>query len=86
MPKAKRYKAQAFDKMQYFYREAHEPLIHCMIRLSGHLDDALLEKAVTLDGAVSRLVSFPVMQRLFHKAFKSRSCRTATSGCWMMRY
>lgn len=48
MPKAKRYKAQAFDKMQYFYRAAHEPLIHCIIKLSGHIDDALLEKAVSV--------------------------------------
>ncbi len=34
--------------MQYFYRKTHEPLIHCMIRLTGHIDEALLEKAVSL--------------------------------------
>lgn len=47
MPKAKNYKTQAFDKMQYFYRSAHEPLIHCLIKLSGAIDEALLTKAVS---------------------------------------
>ncbi len=48
MPRAKRYKAQAFDKMQYFYRKAHEPLIHCLIKLAGQINEALLSKAVSV--------------------------------------
>ncbi len=62
MPKTKRYKAQAFDKMQYFYRAAHEPLIHCMIKLGDHLDDALLEKAVTLS-----MDAIPMLRCVFNR-------------------
>ncbi|MDR3645552.1 MAG: hypothetical protein P4M02_10805, partial [Clostridia bacterium] len=41
-------RAEAFDLMQYFYGSAHDPLIHCRIRFSSHLDEAALKRAVTL--------------------------------------
>ena len=39
--------AEAFDIMQYYYRSAHEPFIHCQIRCS-HLDEDCLKTAVDL--------------------------------------
>ena len=48
MPRPRRYKAQAFDILQYFYGTAHEPVIHCRIRCAGTVDASILKKAVTL--------------------------------------
>jgi len=41
-------KAQPFDCMQYFYGAAQEPLIRCLIRFSGHLNENALKHAVDL--------------------------------------
>ena len=41
-------KMESFDLMQYFYGSVHDPLIHGLFRLSGHLDAHVLKKAVTL--------------------------------------
>ncbi len=43
----KTYKAESFDKMQYLYGAAHDPLVHGVIRFSGRIDIAALNKAVT---------------------------------------
>ena len=50
------YPAEAFDAMQYFYGAAHEPQIHCLIRLSGHLDEAVLRRAVTLSAGALPMI------------------------------
>jgi NRPS condensation-like uncharacterized protein len=42
------YKAEAFDILQYLYGTAHDPIIHCLIRLGAPVDASLLIKAVTL--------------------------------------
>ena len=42
------YKAESFDIMQYFYGAVHNPLIHCYIRFSGHINVSELKRAVTL--------------------------------------
>ena len=44
----RRYKAESFDKMQYLYGAAHDPLIHGVIWFSEQLDIAALKRAVTL--------------------------------------
>lgn len=44
----KRYRAESFDLMQYFYGKAHEPLIHALLRFPDHLDEDILKQAVTL--------------------------------------
>jgi NRPS condensation-like uncharacterized protein len=56
----KRIKAEAFDVMQYFYRTAHEPLIHCLISFRGHVDEAALIKAVSLS-----LKAIPILSCTF---------------------
>lgn len=45
---ARRYKVEAFDKMQFFYGDMHKPRIQCFIRLSGHIDADALTKAVSI--------------------------------------
>ena len=50
-------KAQPFDCMQYFYGAAQEPLIRCLIRFSGHLNEDALKHAVDLSiGALPMIV------------------------------
>ena len=39
-----KYRVEAFDKMQFFYGDFHEPLIRCRIRLTGHIDEGALKK------------------------------------------
>lgn len=65
MARKKIYKAEAFDIMQYFYGTVHDPLIHCLIRFSAHLDEIALKKAVTLSGEVNPLIRccFDIDQR-----------------------
>lgn len=41
-------KAEAFDIMQFFYGKAHDPLIHCYVEFSEHINEKLLKKAVTI--------------------------------------
>ncbi|EKQ56856.1 MULTISPECIES: condensation domain-containing protein [unclassified Clostridium] len=57
MTKSKKFKAEAFDIMQYFYGSVHEPLIHCLIDFSCHIDKAALIKAVTLSLKTNPLIS-----------------------------
>lgn len=40
-------KAEPFDIMQYFYREVHDPLIHCLMQFSAPIEEKTLIKAVT---------------------------------------
>lgn len=47
MKKTDKYRAEAFDIMQYFYRSVHKPLIHCFIHFTGHIDEIVLKAAVT---------------------------------------
>ena len=47
MASVKKIKAEAFDMMQYYYGTVHDPLIHCLIRFSRHVDEVALKKAVT---------------------------------------
>ncbi len=56
MEKVKKYSAETFDLMQYFYGSVHDPLIHCLIRLSVHIDEMLLKKAVTLSLAAIPMI------------------------------
>ena len=51
---------EAFDVMQYFYRKAHDPLIRCILRLSGRLDENALVRAVTLSTS-----AIPLLQCCF---------------------
>jgi NRPS condensation-like uncharacterized protein len=46
--KAKTYKAEAFDILQYFYGTVHDPIIHGLFRFGGRLDASVLTQAVTL--------------------------------------
>jgi len=62
----KKVKAEAFDLMQYLYKTAHEPLIHGVLCLAGHVDETVLQRAVTLS---SKAVP-PVLMR-----FKMRRSR-----------
>ncbi len=39
---------EALGAMHYFYSFVHEPLIRCVITFSGHIDEAVLKKAVDL--------------------------------------
>jgi NRPS condensation-like uncharacterized protein len=48
LTKVKKIKTETFDAMQYFYGMVHDPLIHCLIHFSGHVDEVALKKAVTL--------------------------------------
>lgn len=48
MVQVKKIKAEAFDIMQYFYSTVHDPLIHCHMHFSGHVDEVALKKAVTM--------------------------------------
>ena len=41
-------KTQSFDLMQYLFGSVHEPLIHGLLRFTGHLDESALERAVDL--------------------------------------
>jgi NRPS condensation-like uncharacterized protein len=41
-------RTEAFDLMQNYYRTFHDPIIRCLIRFSGRLDAAALERAVDL--------------------------------------
>jgi NRPS condensation-like uncharacterized protein len=54
--KPKKIKAEAFDVMQYLYSTVHEPLIHCVISLTGHVDEIILKKAVDLSFSVVPLI------------------------------
>jgi NRPS condensation-like uncharacterized protein len=56
MRKEKIIKAESFDVMQYLYGRVHDPLMHCMIRFSGHIDAVILKKAVTLSGETIPLI------------------------------
>lgn len=56
MAKVKKIKAESFDIMQYLYGSVHEPLIHCLIRFSGHIDAAILKRAVTLSSEAIPLI------------------------------
>jgi NRPS condensation-like uncharacterized protein len=58
MTKRKRIKAETFDVVQYFYGKVHEPLIHCMISLAGHVDEAILKQAVDLSFAAIPLLGY----------------------------
>lgn len=50
---ARKYRVEAFDKMQFFYGDVHKPRIQCCIRLSGHIDADALKKAVSISkGAI----------------------------------
>ncbi len=56
MGKRGKIQAEAFDVMQYFYSTVHEPLIHCMISLAGHVNETIFKKAVDLSfGAIPLL-------------------------------
>lgn len=57
MKRANRIKAESFDRMQYFYRAVHEPLIHARIQFDGHLDETTLKKAVTCSAGVIPLIA-----------------------------
>lgn len=48
MAQVKKIKAEAFDIMQYFYGNVHDPQIHCLICFSGHVDENALKRAVAL--------------------------------------
>ena len=41
-------KAEAFDRLQYFYGKVHEPLIHANMEFAGQIDEEILKQAVTL--------------------------------------
>lgn len=47
MNRNKSYRTTAFERMQYFYSNAHEPLIHARIRVSTPLDAKMLVDAVS---------------------------------------
>lgn len=56
MKKSGKFRAEAFDIMQYFYRSVHEPLIHCFIHFTGHIDEMILKTAVTQSlGAIPQI-------------------------------
>jgi len=41
-------KAQPFDCMQYFYSTVQQPLIRCLARFNGHLNESALKQAIEL--------------------------------------
>lgn len=49
-------KAEAFDVMQYFYNTAQEPLVRCLVRLDGHIDECALKRAVALSAGACPLI------------------------------
>ena len=49
--------------MQYFYRDIHEPLIHCFIKFEGRIDEGILKKAVTLS-----LDEIPIIKCTFNNS------------------
>lgn len=65
MIKVKKFKAESFDIMQYFYGAVHEPLIHCLIEFFGHVDEKALKKAVTISAQ-----ALPMIQCCFN--YRSR--------------
>ena len=56
MSELKKFKAETFDIMQYFFRSVHDPLIRCCINFSGHLDEDVLKKAVTISAGAIPLI------------------------------
>lgn len=57
-------KAESFDILQYFYRSAHEPIIHALIRFDAELDDQILMQALTRS-----LKDVPQMRSGFSEGF-----------------
>lgn len=56
MKRAEIFKAEPFDTMQYFYRTAHDPLVRCLIRMDGHIDEEALKRALTLSSKAIPLI------------------------------
>lgn len=56
MGELRKFKAEAFDIMQYFYGSVHEPLIHSLIEFSGHIDEMVLKKAVSVSTDINPLI------------------------------
>ncbi|MDP4088574.1 MAG: hypothetical protein Q8930_04790 [Bacillota bacterium] len=52
----KKFKAEAFDIMQYFYGMVHDPIIHSLIKFRGHIDERALIKAVTISADTIPLI------------------------------
>ena len=73
MAAMKKYRAESFDQMQYLYGAVHDPLIHCVIRLSGHIDTAALQRAVSIS-----LAAVPMIQCCFE--IKATGPRWADRG------
>jgi NRPS condensation-like uncharacterized protein len=62
-------KAEALDVLQYFYGSVHEPLVRCIVRFEGHIDEEVLKNAFDLSSE-----ALPVIK-----------CRFDCSGgrpCW----
>lgn len=56
MGELRKFKAEAFDIMQYFYGSVQEPLIHCLIEFSEHIDEMVLTKAVIISADINPLI------------------------------
>lgn len=56
MGELRKFKAEAFDIVQYFYGSVHEPLIHCWIEFSEHIDETALTKAVIISADMNPLI------------------------------
>lgn len=63
-------KAQPFDCMQYFYGAVQKPLIRCLVRFSGHINESALRRAVDLSISAVPLIS---------------CCFDEHSHCWRKR-
>ncbi|MFA0815694.1 MAG: condensation domain-containing protein [Anaerofustis sp.] len=57
-------KAESFDILQYFYRSAHEPIIHAVIRFGAELDDQIFMQALNCS-----LEDTPQMRSGFSEGF-----------------
>lgn len=56
MNELRKFKAEAFDIIQYFYGSVHEPLIHSFIEFSEHIDEMALKKAVIMSADINPLI------------------------------
>lgn len=56
MEKVKKYKAEAFDAMQYFYNVVNASHIHCVIHFDRHVDEEVLKEAVTVSANALPLI------------------------------
>lgn len=43
-----KFRTEAFDRMQYFYTTAHDPVIRARLRLAGRIEEKSLRRAVDL--------------------------------------